>query len=185
MLDPGATIPVLRTRCRGLKSLGEDGVHLIHAGPKNQLDPHHQHPARDARRRHGLAQLQWPRLAVPSLVGAICPVEYTAAGGGREPEAGPTHCRWQRSAPAMQEAVPVGAGAMAPILGLDAGGAVRLVAPRLLPRRARLLRPSTTTIPKQTVIAGTKAGGREGGRDPEGCRRQAGCRWVSAPSIPA
>ena len=58
----------------------------------------------------------------------------------------------------MQEAVPVGTGAMAAILGLDAAAVSRRL--RRRPRRetGEVVQAANFNDPKQTVIAGTKAG---------------------------
>jgi [acyl-carrier-protein] S-malonyltransferase len=60
-------------------------------------------------------------------------------------------------AQAMQEAVPVGAGAMAAILGLDAD-AVRARLRRGGRASGEVVEAANFNDPKQTVIAGTKAG---------------------------
>ena len=73
----------------------------------------------------------------------------------------------------MQEAVPVGEGAMAAILGLDADG----VDARL--RRdggrapGRVVTPANLNAPGQIVIAGHADGGGARGRARQGARRQA------------
>jgi [acyl-carrier-protein] S-malonyltransferase len=60
-------------------------------------------------------------------------------------------------AQAMQEAVPVGVGAMAAILGLDAN-AVRIVCTELAEATGETVEAVNYNDPRQTVIAGTKAG---------------------------
>ncbi len=57
---------------------------------------------------------------------------------------------------AMQEAVPVGTGSMAAILGLDAD-AVREQCVRAAAETGEVVEPANFNDPKQTVIAGTKA----------------------------
>jgi [acyl-carrier-protein] S-malonyltransferase len=61
-------------------------------------------------------------------------------------------------AQAMQEAVPVGVGAMAAILGLDCREGALQAVPMRQPPAARWWKPANFNDPKQTVIAGTKAG---------------------------
>ena len=58
----------------------------------------------------------------------------------------------------MQEAVPVGAGAMAAILGLDAAAVRRRLRGGRARAPARWSQAANFNDPKQTVIAGTKAG---------------------------
>ena len=60
-------------------------------------------------------------------------------------------------AQAMQEAVPVGAGAMAAILGLDAAAVVAGCA-QAASDTGEVVQAANFNDPKQTVIAGTKAG---------------------------
>jgi [acyl-carrier-protein] S-malonyltransferase len=60
-------------------------------------------------------------------------------------------------AQAMQQAVPVGTGAMAAILGLDAA-VVREVCAAVAAETAEVVEPANFNDPKQTVIAGSKAG---------------------------
>jgi [acyl-carrier-protein] S-malonyltransferase len=60
-------------------------------------------------------------------------------------------------AQAMQQAVPVGAGAMAAILGLDAA-AVSSVCAAVAAETGEVVAPANFNDPKQTVIAGSKAG---------------------------
>ena len=60
-------------------------------------------------------------------------------------------------AQAMQQAVPVGVGAMAAILGLDAS-VVREVCAGVLAASGEPVEPANFNDPKQTVIAGSKAG---------------------------
>ncbi len=58
----------------------------------------------------------------------------------------------------MQEAVPVGAGAMAAILGLDAAAVSRRLRRRRAIDTGEVVQAANFNDPKQTVIAGTKAG---------------------------
>ena len=60
-------------------------------------------------------------------------------------------------AQAMQDAVPVGVGAMAAILGLEAD-AVRAGCRQATEATGEVVEPANFNDPKQTVIAGTKAG---------------------------
>ena len=58
----------------------------------------------------------------------------------------------------MQEAVPVGVGAMYAILGLDGAGRARRVAPQAAAETGEAVEAVNFNDPKQTVIAGSKAG---------------------------
>ena len=60
-------------------------------------------------------------------------------------------------AQAMQQAVPVGAGAMAAILGLDAA-VVRQGCADVMASTGQVVEPANFNDPQQTVIAGSKAG---------------------------
>jgi [acyl-carrier-protein] S-malonyltransferase len=60
-------------------------------------------------------------------------------------------------AQAMQQAVPVGAGAMAAILGLDAA-TVRAVCAEVAAHSGEVVEPANFNDPRQTVISGSKAG---------------------------
>jgi len=60
-------------------------------------------------------------------------------------------------AQAMQQAVPVGAGAMAAILGLEAG-VVQQACAAVAAETGEVVEPANFNDPKQTVIAGSKAG---------------------------
>lgn len=143
-------------------ALGEDLGRLIKEGPKEAL------------------ALTTNTQPVMLVAGVAC---YRAwrAGGGAEPAVMAGHSLGEYSAlvasgvltlaqaaplvrfraRAMQEAVPVGTGAMAAILGMDAQNVIEGCAQAL-----RTFGPNTTEVaeavnfndPSQTVIAGTKAG---------------------------
>ena len=72
----------------------------------------------------------------------------------------------------MQEAVPVGEGAMAAILGLDADGVDAACAGG--ERRVGVVTPANLNAPGQIVIAGQTRSGGARRRAGEGARRQAG-----------
>ena len=139
-------------------ALGEDVRALIHAGPKDALD---------------LTTNTQPVM----LTAAIACYRAWRAEGGAEPAAVAGHSLGEYSAlvaagalsladalplvrfraQAMQEAVPVGAGAMAAILGLDAA-VVREVCAQAAAAVGEAVEAANFNDPKQTVIAGTKAG---------------------------
>ncbi len=122
MLDAWGDHPAVRqTRAEASAALGEDIAALIHSGPKEQLDlTTHTQPvmlaAGIACYRAWLAETG----LAPLLVAGHSLGEYTAlvaAGALTLADALPL-VRFR--AQAMQDAVPVGSGAMAAILGLDA-----------------------------------------------------------------
>ncbi len=139
-------------------ALGEDIAQLIHAGPKEALD---------------LTTNTQPVM----LTAAIACYRAWRAEGGAEPAAVAGHSLGEYSAlvaagalsladalplvrfraQAMQQAVPVGAGAMAAILGLEAAQ-VREVCAAVAAESGQVVEPANFNDPRQTVIAGSKAG---------------------------
>jgi [acyl-carrier-protein] S-malonyltransferase len=159
MLDAwGDNAAVRHTLDEASAALGENVARLIHEGPKEQLDlTTNTQPvvltAGVACYRAWLAEAH----AAPSVVAGHSLGEYTAlvvAGALSLAEALPL-VRFR--ARAMQEAVPVGAGAMAAILGLDAE-AVRAGCAAAAAATGEIVEAANFNDPKQTVIAGTKAG---------------------------
>src|SRR6186713_570176 len=149
---------VCQTLDEASEALGEDVSRLIREGPKEQLD------------------LTTNTQPVMLTAGIAC---YRAwlAEGGPEPSVLAGHSLGEYSAlvaagslnladalplvrfraQAMQEAVPVGVGAMAAILGLDAA-AVRRGCESVASETGEVVEAVNFNDPKQTVIAGTKAG---------------------------
>lgn len=159
MLDAWGEHPeVLRTLAEASEALGEDIGALIKNGPKEQLDlTTNTQPvmltAGIACYRAWIAEtgLQ-PAAAAGHSLG-----EYTAlvaAGALSLAEALPLV---RLRAQAMQQAVPVGAGAMYAILGLD-GEAVRAGCAQAAAESGEVIEAVNFNDPKQTVIAGSKAG---------------------------
>ena len=159
MLDAWGDHPaVRRTLAEASAALGEDIAALIHDGPKELLE---------------LTTNTQPVM----LTAAIACYNAWRAEGGAEPAAVAGHSLGEYSAlvaagaltladalplvrlraQAMQQAVPVGAGAMAAILGLDAG-VVREVCAAVAADTGEVVAPANFNDPKQTVIAGSKAG---------------------------
>jgi [acyl-carrier-protein] S-malonyltransferase len=159
MLDAWGDHPAVRRTLEEASSvLDEDLARLIHEGPKETLD------------------LTTNTQPVMLAAGIAC---YNAwrAEGGPEPAAVAGHSLGEYSAlvvagaltladalplvrlraQAMQDAVPVGAGAMAAILGLDAEQ-VRAGCEAVMAETGELVAPANFNDPKQTVIAGSKAG---------------------------
>lgn len=159
MLDAWGDHPaVRRTLDEASAALGEDIAALIHQGPKETLE---------------LTTNTQPVM----LTAAIACYNAWRAEGGAEPAAVAGHSLGEYSAlvaagaltladalplvrfraQAMQQAVPVGVGAMAAILGLEAA-AVREACAAVAAESGEAVEPANFNDPKQTVIAGSKAG---------------------------
>ncbi|QIL44549.1 ACP S-malonyltransferase [Acidovorax sp. HDW3] len=163
MLDAWGDHPVVaQTLQEASQALGEDVARLIHEGPKEAL---------------ALTTNTQPVM----LVAGVAAWRVWQAEGGAQPACVAGHSLGEYSAlvasgvltlaqaaplvrlraAAMQEAVPVGAGAMAAILGLDAN-AVRAGCAEAVASfgagSAEVAEAVNFNDPAQTVIAGTKAG---------------------------
>ena len=159
MLDAWGDHPAVRdTLAEASAALGEDVARLIREGPKEALD------------------LTTNTQPVMLTAGIACYRAWRAEGGA-EPAAVAGHSLGEYSAlvaagvltladalplvrfraQAMQEAVPVGTGAMAAILGLDAQ-AVREGCAEASAASGEVCEAANFNDPKQTVIAGSKAG---------------------------
>jgi [acyl-carrier-protein] S-malonyltransferase len=159
MLDAWGDHPaVRRTLEEASQALGEDVGALIAQGPKEQLD------------------LTTNTQPVMLTAGIACWRAWLAEGGP-EPQAVAGHSLGEYTAlvaagvltladalplvrfraQAMQEAVPVGTGAMAAILGLDAD-VVRAGCAEAAAASGDVCEAVNFNDPKQTVIAGSKAG---------------------------
>ena len=159
MLDAWGDDPVVRqTLTEASDALGEDIAKLIHEGPKDQLDLTTN--TQPVMLTAGIACYRaWQARTglVPAVVAGHSLGEYTAyvaAGSLLLADALPL-VRFR--AAAMQEAVPVGIGAMAAILGMDAQ-AVRAGCDEVSAATGEVVEAVNFNDPKQTVIAGTKAG---------------------------
>ncbi|MDH0863282.1 ACP S-malonyltransferase [Mitsuaria sp. GD03876] len=159
MLDAWGDHPeVVRTLAEASAALGEDIGALIQQGPKEQLDlTTNTQPvmltAGIACYRAWIAETG----LVPSAAAGHSLGEYTAlvaAGALSLADALPL-VRFR--ARAMQEAVPVGTGAMSAILGLDAA-VVREVCQQVAAETGEVVEAVNFNDPKQTVIAGSKGG---------------------------
>jgi len=157
--DHGA---VRETLAEASEALGEDIARLIREGPKEALDlTTNTQPvmltAGIACYRAWLAEGG----AGPAAVAGHSLGEYSAlvaAGALTLADALPL-VRFR--AQAMQEAVPVGTGAMAAILGLDAD-AVKAGCAEAAAASGEVVEAVNFNDPKQTVIAGSKAGVERG-----------------------
>ncbi len=158
MLDAWGEHPAVRdTLAEASQALGEDIGRLIHEGPKEQLDlTTNTQPvmlaAAVACYRAWMAETG----RAPAVVAGHSLGEYSAlvaAGSLTLADALPLV---RVRAQAMQEAVPVGAGAMAAILGLDAD-VVRSTCAEVAAAVGEPVSAANYNDPKQTVIAGSKA----------------------------
>jgi [acyl-carrier-protein] S-malonyltransferase len=158
MLDAWGDHPAVRqTLQEASQALGEDVARLIAAGPKEALDlTTNTQPvmlaAGVACYRAWIAETG----REPAVVAGHSLGEYTAlvAAGALSLSAALPLVRFR--AQAMQEAVPVGAGGMAAILGLDATE-VRAGCAEAAAVTGEAVEAVNFNDPKQTVIAGTKA----------------------------
>jgi [acyl-carrier-protein] S-malonyltransferase len=159
MLDAWGDHPVVKsTLDEGSAALGSDIGRLIHEGPKERLD-------------------LTVNTQIVMLVSAIACYRAWRSEGGAEPAAVAGHSLGEYSAlvaagaigladavplvrfraQAMQDAVPVGAGAMVAVLGLD-GPVVRKCCEKAAADCGEVVSAANYNDPKQTVIAGSKAG---------------------------
>ncbi len=159
MLDAwGDHAAVKGTLAEASSALGSDIGKLIHEGPKEQLD-------------------LTTNTQIVMMVSAVACYRAWRAEGGAEPSAVAGHSLGEYSAlvaagavtladavplvraraQAMQEAVPVGAGAMVAVLGLDGAEVVRACA-QAAAGSGEVVSAANFNEPKQTVIAGSKAG---------------------------
>ena len=159
MLDAWGDHPaVASTLQEASAALGEDIGRLIHDGPKEQLDLTTN--TQPVMLTAGIAAYRAWRAeggATPAAVAGHSLGEYTAlvaAGVLTLADALPLV---RLRATAMQEAVPVGVGAMAAILGLEAQ-AVRDGCQAAAAASGEVVEAVNFNDPKQVVIAGTKAG---------------------------
>jgi [acyl-carrier-protein] S-malonyltransferase len=159
MLDAWGDHRAVRdTLLEASEALGEDVAKLIREGPKEALD--RTTNTQPVMLTAGIACYRAWRAeggAEPAAVAGHSLGEYTAlvaAGALTLADALPL-VRFR--AQAMQDAVPVGTGAMAAILGLDAD-AVRAGCAEAAAASGEVVEAVNFNDPKQTVIAGSKAG---------------------------
>lgn len=159
MLDAWGDHAAVRTTLEEASgALGADVAKLIHEGPKEQLD-------------------LTVNTQVVMLVAAIACYRAWRAEGGAAPQAVAGHSLGEYSAlvaaeaisladavplvraraQAMQEAVPVGAGAMVAVIGSEAQLIVEACA-EAAASSGEVVSAANFNEPKQTVIAGSKAG---------------------------
>lgn len=159
MLDAWGDHPaVRRTLAEASDALGEDMARLIREGPKEQLDlTTNTQPvmlaAGIACYRAWMAETG----AAPSVVAGHSLGEYSALVAAEALTLADALPLVRFRAQAMQDAVPVGTGAMAAILGMDAQ-AVREGCAAVAAATGEVVEAVNFNDPKQTVIAGSKAG---------------------------
>ena len=159
MLDAWGDHPAVRaTLAEASSALDQDLGHLIHAGPKEALElTTNTQPVMLAAAMACYRAWRAEGGAEPAAVAGHSLGEYTAlvaAGALSLADALPLV---RLRAQAMQRAVPVGAGAMAAILGLEAA-AVAAGCAEAAAATGEPVAPANFNDPKQTVIAGSKAG---------------------------
>ena len=158
MLDAFGENPVVReTLAEASAALGEDLAALIHGGPKEALDlTANTQPvmlaASIACYRAWRAEGGRP----PAIVAGHSLGEYSALVAAGALSLADAIALVRLRAQAMQQAVPVGAGAMAAILGLEAE-LVRAVCAEAAAATGEPVEAANYNDPKQTVISGAKA----------------------------
>ena len=159
MLDAwGDHAAVRATLEEASQALGEDIGRLIHQGPKEQLDLTTN--TQPVMLTAGIACYRaWfaDTGLKPSAVAGHSLGEYSALVAASALTLADALPLVRFRAQAMQEAVPVGAGGMAAILGLDAE-AVRVGCAEAAVASGEVVEAVNFNDPKQTVIAGSKAG---------------------------
>jgi [acyl-carrier-protein] S-malonyltransferase len=158
MLDAWGDHPVVRqTLAEASAALDQDLGQLIHAGPKDQLDLTTN--TQPVMLTAGIACFRaWVTETglLPAAVAGHSLGEYTALVAAEVLSLADALPLVRLRAQAMQDAVPVGAGAMAAVLGLDAQ-AVRDGCAEAAAASGESVAAANYNDPKQTVIAGTKA----------------------------
>ena len=163
MLDAWGDHPAVRaTLDEASAALGEDIAALIHAGPKDLLDlTIHTQPvmltAGIACYRAWLADGG----PLPAAVAGHSLGEYSALVAAGVLTLTDAVSLVRLRAQAMQQAVPVGQGAMAAILGLDAA-AVRQGCAQAAAASGEVVEAANFNDPRQTVISGSQAGVAKG-----------------------
>jgi len=159
MLDAWGDHPaVAATLKEASAALGEDIGRLIHDGPKEQLDlTTNTQPVMLTAGIAAWRAWQAEGGAAPVAVAGHSLGEYTALVAAGVLSLADALPLVRLRATAMQEAVPVGVGAMAAILGLEAQ-AVREGCQAAAQASGEVVEAVNFNDPKQTVIAGSKAG---------------------------
>ncbi len=159
MLDAwGDHLAVRDTLAEACEALGEDIGQLIAAGPKEQLDlTSNTQPVMLTAAIACYRAWRAEGGAAPAAVAGHSLGEYSALVAAQALTLGDALRLVRFRAQAMQQAVPVGVGAMAAILGMDAA-AVREGCAQAMADSGEVVEAVNFNDPKQTVIAGSKAG---------------------------
>lgn len=159
MLDAWGDHPaVTQTLAEASDALGTDIGRLVREGPKDQLDLTTN--TQPVMLTAGIACYRaWisETGSVPAVVAGHSLGEYSALVAAASLSLTDALPLVRFRAQAMQEAVPVGAGAMAAILGLDAD-AVRAGCAEAAAASGEVVEAANFNDPKQTVISGSQAG---------------------------
>ena len=159
MLDAWGDDPaVTQTLVEASDALGEDVARLIREGPKEQLDLTTN--TQPVMLTAGVACYRAWRAeggAAPQVVAGHSLGEYAALVTAQALSLRDALPLVRFRAQAMQEAVPVGVGAMAAVLGLDAAAVVEGCATAAA-QSGEVVEAANFNDPKQIVISGSKAG---------------------------
>lgn len=156
MLDGfGANAEIAATLAEAARVLGQDVGELIRCGPQEQLDlTTNTQPVMLAAGVGAFRAWRAAGGALPALLAGHSLGEYSALVAAEVLSFADALRLVRLRAQAMQEAVPVGVGAMAAILGLD-GAAV--AAACAAAAQGEVVEPVNFNDPAQTVIAGHRA----------------------------
>ncbi len=159
MLDAWGHHPAVRnTLDEASAALGEDIAGLIASGPKVQLDlTTHTQPVMLTAAIACWRAWRAEGGALPAALAGHSLGEYSALVAAGVLSLADALPLVRLRAQAMQQAVPVGAGAMAAILGLDAAQVVDGCA-QAAAATGQVVSAANFNDPKQTVISGSKAG---------------------------
>ena len=159
MLDAWGDHPAVRsTLDEASAALGEDIAGLIASGPKEQLDlTTHTQPVMLTAAIACWRAWRAEGGALPAAVAGHSLGEYSALVAAGVLSLADALPLVRLRAQAMQQAVPVGAGAMAAILGLDAAQVVDGCT-QSAAATGQVVSAANFNDPKQTVISGSKAG---------------------------
>ena len=163
MLDAWGDHPAVRaTLEEASQALGEDVARLIAAGPKDQLDlTTNTQPVMLTAAVACYRAWLHEGGAAPTAVAGHSLGEYSALVAAQVMTLADALPLVRFRAQAMQAAVPVGVGAMAAILGLDSAAVIEgcaQAAASFGEASGEVVEAVNFNDPKQTVIAGTKAG---------------------------
>ena len=159
MLDAWGDHPAVRsTLDEASAALGEDIAGLIASGPKEQLDlTTHTQPVMLTAAIACWRAWRAEGGALPAALAGHSLGEYSALVAAGVLSLADALPLVRLRAQAMQQAVPVGAGAMAAILGLDAAQVVDGCT-QSAAATGQVVSAANFNDPKQTVISGSKAG---------------------------